>query len=304
MKRPAPADAAGLPAFWVRDFITLAAIWGSSFLFMRLAVVEFGALATAGMRVGIAAAFLLPVLLWQKQAQMLRQHWKPVMVVGLLSSAIPFALYAFALQSISTGLSAILNATTPLFAAVVAWLWLGERLNHWRSMGLVLGFAGVVVLAWDQARLASHGGMEIWAVLACLGACISYALATSFTRLHLSQVPALVTATGSQIGAAVGLALPMAWSWPAQMPSAQAWLAVGAVGVLCTGVAYLLFYRLIGQGHPSRTLSVTYLIPLFAVAYGLVLLDEHVTLAMVAGGGVILLGTALATGLLQPPRAA
>lgn len=297
---PAPA----VTAAWVRDFVALAAIWGSSFLFIRLAVGDFGPLATTALRVGIGATFLLPVLLWRSDTSLLRQHWRPLLVVGVLSSALPFALYAYALSFITTGLSAILNATTPMFAALVAWIWLRDGLGLWRSLGLALGFAGVIILAWDQASFKATGGLgPLWAVLACLGACLSYALAANYTRLHLSQVPPLVTATGSQIGASAALALPAALTWPAHMPPATAWLGVLVAGVACTGVAYLLFYRLLAHGSPSRTMTVGYLIPLFAVFYGVVLLNEHLTPAMVAGGLVILLGTALASGLVTPKAA-
>ncbi len=301
MSPPSPSPAA--PGPWLTDFTLLAAIWGSSFLFMRLAVGDFGPVATAAVRVGIAALFLLPLLLWRGQGAQLRQHAWPLLVVGLLNSGLPFALYAFALMSVSTGLSAILNATTPMFGALVAWLWLGERLSRWRLAGLALGLAGVTVLAWDQASFKATGSLAgVWAVLACLGACLSYGLAASYTRRHLAEVPPQVTATGSQIGACAGLLLPAAWTWPAQTPSPTAWAAVLAVGVLCTGVAYLLFYRVVQRAGPVRALTVTYLIPLFAVLYGVLLLGERITLAMVAGGAVILLGTALSTGLL--PRSA
>lgn len=299
MNSPSPAPAAGLSAAWLRDFLALAAIWGASFLFMRLAVVDFGPMATAGMRVLIGAAVLLPVLLWRGQTHVLRQHWLALTVSGLLSAGLPFALYAFALERISTGLSGILNATVPMFAALVAWLWLREGLDRWRVVGLALGFAGVVVLAWDQVSLRAGGAQGLWAVLACLGACLSYGLGASHTRQYLGQVPPLATATGSQIGAFAGLAIPAALTWPTQAPSTTAWLALLAVGVLCTGLAFLLFYRLIARSSPSRVVTVTYLIPLFAVLYGVLLLGEHVTPAMVAGGLVILGGTALASGALK-----
>lgn len=295
--------AASPPAPWLTDFTLLAAIWGSSFLFIRLAVGDFGPVATAAVRVAIAAAFLLPLLLWRGQGALLGRHAWPLLVVGVLNSGLPFALYAFALLSVSTGLSAILNATTPMFGALVAWLWLGERLSPWRIAGLVLGLAGVTLLAWDQASFKATAGLAgVWAVLACLGACLSYGLAASYTRRHLAQVPPQVTATGSQIGATVGLALPALLTWPAQTPSATAWWAVLVAGVVCTGVAYLLFYRVVLRAGPVRALTVTYLIPLFAVLYGVLLLDEHLTPAMLAGGTVILLGTALSTGVLQPGR--
>ena len=134
---------------WFPEFLLLAAIWGSSFLFTRLAVVEFGALPTAALRVAIAALFLLPLLLLRGHGPQLRQHWKSVFLVGLLNSGIPFACFAFALLYLTTGLSAILNATVPLFGALVAWLWLKDRPDGSRVLGLVIGIAGVALLASD-----------------------------------------------------------------------------------------------------------------------------------------------------------
>ena len=127
---------------WVRDFLLLALIWGSSFLFMRIAAQELGPLPTAAVRVTIAALFLWPILRMRGHAPLLRQHWKPIFFVGVLNSGIPFALYSFAVMHITTGLSSILNATVPLFGAIVAWLWLGDRPGLSRSLGLALGFAG------------------------------------------------------------------------------------------------------------------------------------------------------------------
>ena len=161
------------------DFVLLAAIWGASFLFMRLAVVEFGPVATAALRVTIAALFLLPLLLARGLGPVLRRHWLPIGIVGLLNSGIPFLLFSFALLSITTGLSAILNAAVPLFGAIVAWVWLKDRPGGSRSLGLVIGFAGVAMLAWDEAsfRPDASGVASGWAVLACLAATVCYALA-------------------------------------------------------------------------------------------------------------------------------
>ena len=172
-------------------------------------------------------------------------------VVGVLNSGIPFACYSYALLSITTGLSAILNATVPLFGALVAWLWLKDRPTGSRVLGLAIGFAGVALLAWDKASFKpdASGAAPGWAVIACLLATFCYGLAASATKRYLSGVPALVTATGSQLGATLGLALPALWFWPAQMPSPQAWLSLVAVGVLCTGIAYVLYFRLIEQAR-------------------------------------------------------
>ncbi len=289
-------------AGWLAQFVALGAIWGSSFMFMRLAVADFGPVATATLRVSLGALFLLPLLLWRGQWPALRARWRAIFFVGLLNSGIPFALFAFSLLTITTGLSSIINATVPMFGALVAWLWLGERPGLWRIAGLVLGFIGVSLLAWDQAGLrADASGLHpIWAMLACLGACISYALAASYTRLYLHDVPPLAAATGSQIGAALGMALPALWLWPQQAPSQAAWLSLLVLGALCTGVAYLLYFRLLGSASPTRALAVTYLIPLFAVSYGVTLLDEPFTPGMGLSALVILLGTAMATGMIDP----
>lgn len=285
------------------DFVLLAAIWGASFLFMRLAVVDFGPVATAFVRVSIAALFLLPLVLARGLGPVLRRHWLPIGLVGLLNSGIPFLLFSFALLSITTGLSAILNATVPLFGAIVAWLWLRDRPGGSRILGLVVGFAGVAMLAWDKASFkpAASGVASGWAVLACLGATVCYAIAASATKRYLSGLPPLATAAGSQIGAAVGLALPALWLWPARLPGTHAWLAVLAVGVLCTGIAYVLYFRLIEQAGPARALAVTFVLPVFAVIYGALFLGEAVTPWMLTCGGVIVLGTALSTGLLRLP---
>lgn len=286
---------------WLTEFVLLGAIWGASFLFTRLGAAEFGALPTAGMRVGIAALFLLPLLLLRGQWPALLVHWKKIFVLGMLNSGIPFALYAYALLSISTGLSSLLNATVPLFGALVAWLWLKDRPHGIKILGLLIGFVGVAMLAWGKASFKPNaaGLATGWAVLACLGACLCYGISASFTKRYLGGVPSLVIATGSQLGATIGLALPTLWLWPSQTPSATAWLALLAVGVLCTGVAYVLFFRLIDKVGAAGSLTVTFLIPVFAVLYGVVFLGESVTAWMLICGAVILLGTGLSMGLLK-----
>lgn len=285
------------------DFIALGAIWGSSFLFMRYAVVDFGPLPTAATRVGIAAAFLVPLMLGKGHGAAFRRHWLAVCLVGVVNSAIPFALFSFALLAITTGLSAILNATVPLFGAVVAWLWLKDRPTATRVLGLVIGFFGVALLAWDGASFkpTASGIAPAWAVLACLGATLCYALAASATKRYLSGLPPLVTATGSQVGAAASLLLPALWAWPEQAPSARAWMAVAVLGLLCTGIAYVLYFRLIEQTGPARALAVTFLVPVFAIVYGVLFLHERVTPWMLACGAIVVCGTALSTGLVKLP---
>ena len=299
----APGTATARPR-WVGDFVLLSAIWGASFLFMDLATVEFGAVPTAAVRVTIAALFLMPLLLKRGLGPQLLRHWKPVFVVGLLNSGIPFALYCFALLTIPTGLSAVLNATAPLFGAAVAWLWLNDRLNASRVLGLAIGLAGVALLVWNKTSLSggTSAGANLLAIGACLLACLCYGTAASFTKRYLVGLPPLLTAAGSQLGAAFGLALPALWLWPAHMPGARSWLSLLALGVLCTGLAYILYFRLIEHAGPARALAVTFVVPVFAVLYGVAFLGEHVTPWMTGCAGVIICGTALSTGLLRLGR--
>jgi len=241
------------------------------------------------------------LLLARRQGLALARHWKKIFLLGMLNSGIPFACYAYALLAITTGLSALINATVPLFGALVAWVWLKDRPHGLKILGLLIGFVGVAMLAWGKASFKpdASGLSSGWAVVACLVACLCYGISASYTRRYLSGVPSLVVATGSQIGATLGLALPTLWLWPAQNPSLKAWLALLVVGVVCTGIAYVLFFRLIDKMGAASTLTVTFLIPVFAVIYGVLFLGESVTSWMLICGAVILSGTALSLDLLK-----
>jgi drug/metabolite transporter (DMT)-like permease len=289
-----------MPVRYLLEFIFLASIWGGSFLFTKGAAAEFGPVATAALRVGLASLILLPVLLWRGQTRELYKHWKPLVVVGLFNSGIPFLLYAYAVLYISTGLSSILNATTPLFGAVVAWLWLKDRPSPLRVLGLMIGFVGVAYLAWNKASFKPGG--TGWAVVACLGATTCYAIAASTTKRYLSQVPALAVTTGSQVFAALVLLIPAFWAWPPQMPGLHAWGSIFVLALVCTSLAYLLFFHLISHLGPAKVISVTFLIPVFGVFYGALLLGEQVTPVMITGSVIVLIGTALAVGLVGEPK--
>jgi drug/metabolite transporter (DMT)-like permease len=279
------------------EFIALAAIWGSSFLFTRVAAAEFGIFAAAASRVVLASLVMLPVLLLSGHWSAFKQHAKPILFVGLLNSGIPFALFAYAVLSITTGMSSILNATVPLFGALVAWLWLRDKPTVSRMVGLVIGFIGVALLAGDGASFKPGGSG--WAILACLTATLCYALAASFTKKYLMGVPPIATATGSQFGASIGLILPALWFWPKIMPSTHAWGAVVVMAVMCTAVAYVLYFRLIETAGPSRALTVTFMIPVFAIIYGALFLNEVITPWMILCGCIVVCGTALSSGLIK-----
>jgi drug/metabolite transporter (DMT)-like permease len=284
----------------------LAALWGASYLFMRVGAGEFGALTLAGARAAIAAVLLVPLLAGDSSA--LRRHWKPVLLVGVTNSALPFVLFALAALGINASLSAIFNAATPLYAAVIGRVWLGEAIGRTRAAGLALGFCGVVWLVAEGASVKPGASAVTtgWAVLACVAATMLYAFSAHFSKRYLAAVPPLAVAAGSQLAAALVLAPAALVLHPHAMPSARAWGALLCLGVGCTALAYVLFFRLIARVGAAKTMAVPFLVPAFGVLWGVLFLAEHVTKAMAAGSALIVLGTALATGVIDfaRPRAA
>jgi drug/metabolite transporter (DMT)-like permease len=284
----------------ITELVSLSMLWGGSFLLMRMGAAEFGPVVLAALRLIGASLLLLPLLLWRGQWPALRQHWRPIFWVGVTNSALPFVCFAYAALSISAGLMAIFNAATPLFAAVIAWWWLKDKLTPLRIAGLVIGFIGVAWLAWDKASFKPGGSG--WAVLACLVASLLYGFSANYTKRRLSGVAPLAVAAGSQVGGSLFLCIPAMLLWPSQPPSSTAWLMAAALAFACTGLAYLMFFRLIANVGPSNAVTVTFLVPLFAVLWGKVFLGEVLTPAMGIGCLVILLGTGLTTGVVGKRR--
>ncbi len=281
----------------------MAAIWGSSFLFMRVSIGEFGAWPLAAVRVTGAAMLLLPILFWRREAAALRRDWKPIAVIGLVGSALPFVLFGVAAKTLGVGVMSILNATTPMWGAVVVWLWFGDRLTPLRVAGLLLGFAGVMGLSWDSATMgaAVDGRLAMGlAIVACLAAALGYGVAAAVAKKYLSSTPSMAVAAGSQLTAALLLALPATSAAPSTGPSAAAWASAAVLALICTGLAYTLYFRLIAKLGAANATTVTFLIPMFAMFWGWLFLGEPVTLPMVAACGAILLGTGLSTGYLGP----
>lgn len=285
------------------ELVTLAALWGASFLFMRMGAGEFGPVALAAVRVSGAALLLLPLLRWRGQWSDLRAAWRPIAVVGLTNSALPFVCFGFATLSITAGLASIFNAAAPLFGAVIAWLWLGDRLSRSRIAGLVIGLGGVLWLAARNVNqdAAFKPGGSGWAIGACLLATALYGFSANFTKKSLAGVAPLAVAAGSQGFAALFLLVPALYLWPTHTPAPRAWAAVTALAVLSTGVAYILYFRLIAHVGASNAIAVTFLIPVFGVVWGWFFLAENVTLAMGLGCVVIVIGTALASGAVRLP---
>jgi drug/metabolite transporter (DMT)-like permease len=285
----------------VVELFVLAAIWGGSYLFMRVAAPVLGPVPVSAARVAIAALLLVPLLALRGGAGELRQRAGAIAVVGAINSALPFALIAYATLSLTAGFASILNATSPLWGGLVAHLWLRERLTRVRVVGLVVGFTGVVVLVSGKASFPAGAGL---ALVASLVAPLSYGVAASYTKRHLGGSSPLAVAAGSQVAATLMLLPFAAASSPRAPASPTVWLSVLALGVACTGIAYTMYFRLIQNVGPSRAIAVTFLVPAFATAWGWLFLGEAVTGRMIVGGLVILAGTALATGLVAPRSAA
>lgn len=279
------------------DLVVLAALWGASFLFTRMAAPAFGAFALAELRVAIAALMLLPLLAWRADFSELRRMPRQFLLLGAVNTAIPFALFAYAALSITAGLASILNAAAPLFVALIAWVWLRDRLTPMQWIGLAVGFAGVVWLSGAKAEFRPDG--TGWAIVAGLVATLFYGLAANVTKRFFSAVRPLAIAAGSQTAAALLLAPGAIAFWPDTNPSMGDWAAGIALGLFCTGLAYLLYFRLIARVGPSRAVTVTFLIPAFAMLWGALFLGETITATMIGGCAVIVAGTALATGLFE-----
>ncbi|MEO0869401.1 MAG: DMT family transporter [Cyanobacteria bacterium J06642_11] len=278
------------------ELLLLAALWGGSFLFMRIAAPVLGPVWLIEIRVLLAGLVLLPVLIKSGLLGQMRRHLRSLFIVGCINSAIPFALLAFASVSLPAGFTSILNSTAPLFGTVVAAVWLKERLTLTRMLGFVLGFVGVTILVgWKTVDATAGFGL---AVLAGLSGGLMYAIAAPYIKQTLNNVPALVVATGSQLGAAVFLLPALPFTVPSQMPSSGVIVSVLALAIISTAFAYILYFRLIQNIGSTKALTVTYLVPLFALLWGAIVLQETVTLPMLIGCGLVLLGTAIANDLL------
>ena len=272
--------------------VLLAALWGGSFVFMRVAVPAVGPVPLSYARVAIAAFVLLIIAFAQRRVPPFRTRWREFAVVGVVNSAIPFVLFCYAEQYVNASTGAVLNATSPFFAAIAAAVWLAEPLTLRKVGGMALGLAGVVVLVgWHPETMSRDVAL---AVAACLVAAICYALAGVYTKRKLAGTPSFAVACASQVAAALALmpALPFA---PVPGPLTTIVVAnVAALAIASTALAYLIYFKLIADVGPQRALTVTFLIPLFGVLWGALFLDEPVTASLLTGALLIVAGVALA----------
>ncbi len=279
----------------VGALLLLSALWGGSFLFMRIAAPVLGPVVLIELRVLMAGAALLLYVMATRSHLDLRARWRHYLVIGIINSAIPFTLIATAELHLTAGLAAILNATSPLFGAVVAAVWIKEALTTKKVIGLILGLLGVAVLVgWSPLPFSA---IMAFSVAASLTAAACYGLAGVYTKVHVQGVSSLSLATCSQLGASLFL-LPLTFVVPSKhIPTLPVILAVTALALLCTAVGYLLYFWLIEHIGPTRALTVTFLAPIFGVLWGVVLLSEPLSLSTFIGFGIILTGTGFVTGV-------
>lgn len=278
--------------------LTLAAIWGSSYMFIEIALRDLEPTTLMAGRLLIASVFLVGLMAARGVLGRLRRAGWRAFALGLINSALPFTLIAWGQKHIDSGVAAIANATVPLFVAILAiWLAHSERATGWRIVGIVLGLIGVGVLTGAQPEVDS------WAVigtLAVVAATVSYALAGLLLQRQTERIDALTLSTATILGATLVLVPFGLLQAPADLPGWEASAAVLVLGVAGTGVGILLFMKMLGDFGAFRAGLVTYLMPITALLYGALLLDETITAWMLVGLALILAGVALGSGLLRP----
>jgi drug/metabolite transporter (DMT)-like permease len=287
---PVPASAPAHAGSWrtLLELSVLGAIWGGSFLFMRVAATDFGPIPLVEMRLGLGALILLPFL-WQARGQFTPALWLTIAGIATINSVVPFALFAWAAERAPAGIGAISNAMTVMFTALVAFIFYGERISGRRTLGLAAGFAGVVFLA--SGRVA---GASVWpAALAGTAAALLYGVGINLVRRYLTSYPPVAIAAAALVSAALLLAPLAIYTWPHHPIAAASWGSAALLGVLCTGIAFVFYYRLIARIGAMRASTVTYLIPFFGVIWAWIVLGEPLTLTMAVAGALILSGVAL-----------
>jgi drug/metabolite transporter (DMT)-like permease len=288
--RAAETAASFAAARWLTltELTALGAIWGGSFLFMRVAAADFGAFPLVEVRLGLGAFVLLPFL-WRERTHFTPALWARLAGIGAINSAIPFVLFAWAAQRAPAGIVAITNSMAVMFATLVAFLFYGEGIGPRRSIGLIAGFIGVVVLASGKVA-----GSSVWpAVAAGTFAALLYGFGVNLIRRYLVGLPASAVAASTLLSASIMLSPFAMYAWPRHPIPVKSWVSSVLLGVLCTGAAFVLYYRLIYRIGGPRAATVTYLVPLFSVIWAWLALGEPLTITMAISGALILGGVAI-----------
>jgi drug/metabolite transporter (DMT)-like permease len=277
------------------ELILLGMIWGASFMMIKWAGPEFGIFALVEVRAIGAALLLIPLVYVKKQQSDLFAYWPHLLFVGVINTAIPFCLFNYGLMHIEAGLAAILNGTAPMFGVLVAYLFLKEKIGAWGLFGMLLGFAGLVLISYEQS---SGAGANTLPIVAILGATLCYGLAACYLKAKLSHVRPFAIAGGSQFFTALVLLPITLVNLPEAIPSARAITSALILAFVCTGFAYVLYFDLIAKVGVSRAMIVGYLVPLFGVIWGFIVLNETLSTFELLGGLLILLGVMLATNIM------
>ncbi|MDD4051814.1 MAG: DMT family transporter [candidate division Zixibacteria bacterium] len=278
--------------------ITLAAIWGGSFIFMRVLAPVLGPVVTADLRVLIAGLALIVYFRIIRFDPQWRRFWKQYLFIGAVNSALPFFLFSFAALHIPASYSVIMNSTSPFFAAVFSAIWLHDRLTAKKVIGLLIGAVGVAFVA--GIGVAESSPMFNLALAACILAAVCYGASATYIKKAGSELTPMGIAGGSQLMAGLLLipVIPLAPVRAAITPSVIVGVIVFAL--LCSAFAYLLYYRLIADLGPTKALTVTFLMPVFGMIWGASILNETITVSMLAGTALILLGTMLVLNVRLP----
>jgi drug/metabolite transporter (DMT)-like permease len=272
----------------------LAAIWGASFLFMRIAAPVIGALPTAFLRVSLAALGLLFLLRLLRIPLVFRGKLRRTMLLGVINSGIPTLMYSYAALVLPAGYSSIFNATTPLMGVLIGGLFFSEKLSWSRGLGVFTGLFGVALLT--RTGPLEFSAELLWGALACLAATTCYGFAGYLARRWLDDQGGLdsrLAAFGSVLGASLLLLPLFLWSLLAQPPASwggwPVWISLLGLGLLCTAFAYVLYFQLLSEIGPLKSMTVTFLIPPFGVFWGVALLGEPLSWAYLYGGALIML---------------
>jgi drug/metabolite transporter (DMT)-like permease len=280
--------------------VALAAIWGGSFLFMRIAAPVLGPALLIEYRVLFAALFLLAVACFMRRRGKgvpldLRQHWKHYLMLGFFNSALPFLLFAFAARTLSASVLSVLNATAPMFGALVGAVWARQAVSGRAALGLLLGTLGVTLLVGFD-HVSERPGATV-AIGAALVAAFCYSIASQYAKSAKAVAP-FANAHGSMWAATV-FVIPALPFFPAPgEPSVGIMAAVLALGVVCSGIAYILYFKLIEEVGTTSALTVTFLNPMFGILWGALFLHEVIGWHTLLGSGIVLVGTALVTGFV------
>ncbi|MEM8832277.1 MAG: EamA family transporter [Cyanobacteria bacterium P01_G01_bin.19] len=275
----------------ILELLLLASVWGASFLFVRIAVPVLGPVWLIELRVLLSGLTILLLSMRLNTVREIRANLASLFVLGCINLAIPFVLFAIAALYLPASFAAILNATAPLFGIIIAALWSNEKFTWSRFLGLVIGFCGVTILVgWTNIPWTIS---FVGSTIAGLSGALMYAIAAPFAKDRLSGVSSVAIATGSQLSAAIVLLPLIPFFPPTTAVSWEVATVTIALALFSTALAYILYFRLIDCIGVSNTLTVAYLVPLFAMLWGAIFLQESITVSMLVGCSLILSGTAI-----------